>query len=179
MISRVGYPERVSGRIEFINASCGGVPKRSMFEGLITEAGLDGDRQRDLRYHGGPDRAIVLFSLDVIHALQQEGHPIAAGTTGENLTVSGMDWTSLAPGAELQIGEIRLHITSYAAPCETIGPSFLKRDFPRISQKVHPGWSRLCARVLHGGLVRIGDAVALSPKPSALPSPQPSALSPS
>ena len=136
-----------------------------MFEGMITEDGLDGDRQRNLQYHGGRDRAIVLFSLDVIHALQQEGHPIAVGTTGENLTVSGMDWPSLAPGIELQIGDVRLHITSYAAPCETIGPSFLKRNFPRISQKVHPGWSRLCARVLTGGLVRIGDAIDVSPKP--------------
>lgn len=136
-----------------------------MFEGMITEDGLDGDKQRNLQYHGGPDRAIVLFSLDVIHALQQEGHPIATGTTGENLTVSGMDWPSLAPGIELQIGDVRLHITSYAAPCESIGPSFLKRNFPRISQKVHPGWSRLCARVLTGGLVRIGDAIDVSPKP--------------
>ncbi len=153
------------GRIESINASRGGVPKRSMFEGMITEDGLDGDRQRNLQYHGGPDRAIVLFSLDVIHALQQEGHPIAVGTTGENLTTSGMDWPSLAPGTELQIGEVRLHITSYAAPCKTIGPSFLKRNFPRISQKLHPGWSRLCARVLTGGLVRIGDAIEVSPEP--------------
>jgi hypothetical protein len=43
----------MGGRLESINASRGGVPKRSMFEGLITEAGLDGDRQRDPRFHGG------------------------------------------------------------------------------------------------------------------------------
>jgi MOSC domain-containing protein YiiM len=47
----------VGGRVESINASRGGVPKQSMSEALITEAGLDGDRQRDLRFHGGPDRA--------------------------------------------------------------------------------------------------------------------------
>ncbi len=155
------------GRIESINASRGGAPKHSMFEGMITEEGLDGDQQRNLQVHGGPDRAIVLFSLEVIRALQEEGHPIATGTAGENLTVSGLDWPSLVPGTELQIGDVRLHITRYASPCETVGPSFLKRDFARISQKVHPGWSRLCARVITGGLVRIGDPVeqSLSPKP--------------
>jgi MOSC domain-containing protein YiiM len=62
---------------------------------------LDGDKQRNLQHHGGPDRAIVLFSLEVVRALQEEGHPIATGTTGENLTVSGLDWPSLVPGTEL------------------------------------------------------------------------------
>ena len=152
----------MSGRLESINASRGGVPKRSMFEALITEAGLDGDRQRDLRFHGGPDRAIVLFSLDVIRALQQEGHDISPGSTGENLTVSGLDWAAIIPGRELAIGEVRLRITKYTSPCEKIGFAFTACDYTRISQKLHPGWSRLSARVLRGGLVAIGDAVEVS-----------------
>ena len=152
----------MTGRLESINASRGGVPKRSMFEALVTEAGLDGDRQRDLRFHGGPDRAIVLFSLDVITALLREGHPIAAGTTGENLTVSGIDWAAIVPGTELRIGEVRLRIMKYTSPCEKIAPSFLELDYTRISQKLHPGWSRLNARVLAGGLVSIGDAVEIA-----------------
>lgn len=153
----------MAGRLESINASRGGVPKQSMFQALITDAGIDGDRQRDLRFHGGPDRAIVLFSLDAIRALQREGHPIAAGTTGENLTVSGLDWTAIVPGTELAIGEVRLRITNYTSPCAKIGCSFLDDDSTRISQRLHPGWSRLSARVLSGGLVTIGDAVERGP----------------
>ena len=130
-----------------------------MFEGFVTDQGLDGDRQRDLRYHGGPDRAIVLFSLDVIRALQREGHPIAPGTTGENFTVSGLDWNAVVPGRQLQIGEVQLEVTKYTSPCEKIGGSFA--DFTRISQKRHAGWSRVSARVLTGGLVRMGDPVTL------------------
>ena len=149
------------GKVESINTSRGGVPKASAFEALVTEHGLDGDRQRDLRFHGGLDRAVVLYSLDVIHALQQEGHPITVGSTGENLTVAGLDWTAVSPGAELRIGEVRLLITKYVSPCENIGPSFLRQDFTRISEKRHPGWSRVCARVLAGGIVRMGDPVAL------------------
>ena len=151
----------MAGRLESINASRGGVPKRGMFEALVTEAGIDGDKQRDLRFHGGPARAIVLFSLDVVHALQREGHAIAAGTTGENLTVSGIDWTTIVPGSELTIGEVRLRITNYTSPCEKIAFSFVENDYTRISQKLHPGWSRLSARVLAGGLVTIGDAVEI------------------
>jgi MOSC domain-containing protein YiiM len=148
-----------TGRLESINRSRGGVPKVSMLEALITEQGLDGDRQRDLRYHGGPDRAVVLFSLEVIQALQREGHPIGVGTTGENLTVSGIDWTTLAPGTELQVGAVRLAITKYASPCVNISGSFVAGDFTRVSQKGHAGWSRVCARVVAGGVVHVGDPV--------------------
>jgi MOSC domain-containing protein YiiM len=128
---------------------------------LVTEEGIDGDRQQDLRFHGGPDRALVLFSLDVIRALQREGHPIAAGTTGENLTLSGIEWTIVAPGAEMRIGDLHLQITRYTSPCQKIAGSFLDEDFTRISQKVHPGCSRVSARVLAGGIVRMGDPVTL------------------
>jgi MOSC domain-containing protein YiiM len=152
----------VNGRLESINASCGGVPKLPMFEGLVTPSGLDGDRQRDRRFHGGPDRAVVLFSLDVIRALQREGHPIGAGTTGENLTVSGIDWAAVAPGAEIHIGEVYLRITSYTSPCEKIAGSFVAGDFSRVSHKLHAGSSRVSARVLTGGLIRIGDPVSLA-----------------
>ena len=139
------------------------MPKTGVFEALITEHGVDGDRQRDLRFHGGPDRAVVLFSLDVIRALQQEGHPIAPGSTGENLTIAGVDWTTVVPGVELAIGGVRLLITNYASPCEKIASCFLNEDMTRISQKRHPGWSRVCARVLESGIVRIGDPITIAP----------------
>jgi hypothetical protein len=35
-------------------------------------------------------------------------------------------------------------------------------DFSRLSQDDHPGWSRICARVLHGGPIRVGDVVDLA-----------------
>jgi MOSC domain-containing protein YiiM len=151
----------MAGIVESINLSHGGVPKTSALEARVTEYGVSGDHQNDPRYHGGPDRAVVLFSLEVIRALQQEGHPIGVGSTGENLTVSGVDWASLRPGATLQIGEARLQITRYATPCSKIAGSFLKRDFRRIDQTAHPGFSRLCARVLTGGMIRPGDRVIL------------------
>jgi MOSC domain-containing protein YiiM len=149
----------MTGRLESLNVSRGGVPKTSVFEAFVSEEGVDGDRQAHLGIHGGPDRAVVLFSLDVIRVLQAEGHPIAAGTAGENFTVSGLDWPSLGPGDQVQVGAVRLLVTTFAAPCRSIRRSFLAGDIHRVSQDAHPGFSRLTARVLEAGIVRPGDPV--------------------
>lgn len=151
----------ISGRLVSIQISNGGVPKRPV-EGPVevTASGLSGDRQRDLRFHGGPDRAVCLFSQEHIDALRSEGHPIDRGTTGENLTISGLEWGRLVPGARLRVGEVTLEITKPAHPCKNIAGSFADGDFSRLSAKIHPGRGRMYARVLAPGLVRPGDAVA-------------------
>jgi len=149
------------GTLVSINVSNGGVPKRPLECCLITEKGLEGDRQRDLRYHGGPDRAVCLFSEDLIAVLQAEGHPISAGTIGENFTLRGIPWAEMVPGAKLDIGEVRLELTAYAAPCNNIAGSFHRRQIGQVSQQANPGRSRLYARVLKEGTVHVGDPVAL------------------
>lgn len=148
------------GVITSLNVSDGGVPKNSTSEGYVTRHGLTGDRQEDRQHHGGPDRALSLYSLDLIAALRAEGHPIAPGTTGENVTLGGLRWERLAPGTRLLLGDnVTVEITAYAPPCQTIRNSFLDQRFARIAQKKHPGWSRLYARVLTEGLIRVGDPV--------------------
>jgi len=149
----------MEGRVHSINTSDGGVPKLPRTSVGVRKTGLDGDRQRDLEYHGGPDRAVSLFSLELIEALRAEGHPIAAGTIGENLTLAGLDWPALAPGMRLEIGEVSLELTSHAAPCRNIAGSFSDRVFTRVADKAHPGWSRFYARVLKEGTLRVGDRV--------------------
>jgi MOSC domain-containing protein YiiM len=150
-----------AGRIVSINVSSGGVPKTATPEATITEAGIEGDRHTQRRFHGGPDRAITLFSAERIASLQAEGHPIAAGTTGENLTVSGLDWELVVPGARIEIGGVRLEITKYTTPCATIKCSLRDGDIARMAQKANPGWSRVCAKVLTAGVVRVGDPVVV------------------
>lgn len=149
------------GSVVSINRSNGGVPKLPVSECLVTESGLDGDRHRDLQFHGGPIRAVCLYSLEIIQALQREGHPIAPGTIGENLTVSGLDWTQMVPDVELDVGEVQLQLTKFVTPCANIAGSFIGGDFSRVAQKVNPGWSRVCARVARGGIVKVGDSVTL------------------
>jgi MOSC domain-containing protein YiiM len=149
------------GLLVSINRSDGGVPKLPVAQCEVSAGGLEGDRQRDLHFHGGPNRAVSLFSFERIRALQGEGHPIDVGTTGENLTVSGLDWDEIMPGATLRIGELVLEVTAYAHPCANIAGSFADRAFVRMSQKKHPGWSRVYARVCRPGAVRVGESVEI------------------
>jgi MOSC domain-containing protein YiiM len=148
-----------AGILRSINVSDGGVPKLPRDSAVVERGGIVGDRQRDLRIHGGPDRAISLYSLDLIEQLRAEGHPIEPGSIGENLTIAGVDWSLMVPGAQLDVGEVRLWLTKYAHPCRNITGSFRDADSTRVSHNLHPGWSRLYARVLQPGTVTVGDEV--------------------
>jgi MOSC domain-containing protein YiiM len=152
---------RPTGTVESINVSDGGVPKRPRPAAHVGVGGVQDDRQREQHIHGGPSRAVSIYSLERLQALRVEGHPIAPGTTGENLTLAGLPWERIQPGVRLAIGDVLLEVTSPAHPCKTIARSFSGGDFKRISDKLHPGWSRFYARVLREGDVHVGDRVSL------------------
>ena len=154
-----------NGLIFSVNVSRGGVPKLPVTEAMVTVNGLDGDKQRNLKHHGGPDRAVCIYSIERILALQGEGHPIGTGTAGENLTLSGIDWDNVLPEGMLEVGDALLEIVSFTPPCRTIRDSFTDEKFSRLSQKHFPGWSRVYARVLREGIVREGDAAVLAVLP--------------
>ncbi len=151
----------MTGTVHAINTSHGGVPKRPVDEAWIDASGVDNDWQEDRKHHGGPDRAVCLYSLELIDALAREGHPIFPGSTGENITVTGVEWERVKPGDRIHVGAVELEVTDYTAPCKTIADSFIARRYKRISQKLHPGWSRVYARVLRPGRVSVGDAVTV------------------
>ena len=150
----------VAGRVHSLNVSGGGVPKRPVSEAYVTKNGLRGDVQGDLRYHGGPERAVSLFSLEVIERLRVEGHAIAPGTPGENVTIAGLAWALVVPGARLEFeGGVVLEVASYCVPCGKIRGSFAEGKTQRINQEDHPGESRVYARVVAEGEVREGEPV--------------------
>lgn len=152
------------GTVEQISLSNGGVPKLSVDVAEVSREGIAGDAHRDKKNHGGPDRALCLFSLEVIEALRSEGHPIAPGTVGENLTVSGLDWSTVLPGSRYRAGEVELEITGYTSPCKNIAESFVDGEFVRISSKLHLGESRVYARILKPGLIKTGDMITELPR---------------
>ena len=152
----------MKGHIFQINASDGGVPKLAIAAAHVSAEGLTSDRQRNRRHHGGPERALCLYSLEHILALQEEGHPIYPGAIGENVTVAGLDWNLLVAGARLHLGEtVEVAITTYTLPCSNIAAAFADGNMNRVSQKKHPGWSRLYARVLQPGRIGVGDPVSV------------------
>lgn len=156
------------GVVYRIQASNGGVPKRAIDEGRITRGGLEGDTHAKPGIHGGPDQALCLYSLEWIEAIAREGHPISPGSTGENLTLRGIDWAGLSPGARLRLGrDVVVQVTGFAAPCRTIAGSFADGRYGRIAQTRSPGRSRLYARVLAEGTIRPGDPVVVESAASA------------
>lgn len=149
-------------RIFQINTSPGGVPKLARQEALVTQFGIVGDEHNFPEIHGGPNKALCLFSLERILELQAEGHPIYPGAAGENLTLAGLNWDEIVPGVRLAMGnEVSVEITSYTSPCNSMPPFFIDGDYTRISQKVHPGYSRVYAKVLREGRLIIGQPVGL------------------
>jgi len=152
----------VNGRVVQLSVSPGGVPKTPVPLARVTTAGLEGDGHRDMDNHGGPERAVCLFALEQIRALQAEGHPVVPGALGENVTIEGIEWSRVVPGSRLQLGDaVTLEITRYTSPCINIRPAFAHGEYSRVSEKRHPGWSRVYARVVVPGTVRSGDVVRL------------------
>jgi MOSC domain-containing protein YiiM len=151
------------GRVVQLNASDGGVPKRAVTRATIDRKGVAGDRQADRNHHGRPLQALSIWSAEVIDALRAEGHSVDAGAAGENVTVSGIDWTTIRPGVRLQIGDVRAEISAFATPCAKNAQWFSDRDFKRIDHDRRPGWSRAYAWVLAPGEVAPGDPVIVEP----------------
>ena len=152
----------MNGKIVQISVSPGGVPKTAVPDAKVGGLGLEGDAHRNRQVHGGPERAVCLYSMEMIQALRAEGHDVVPGAIGENVTLEGLDWAGLVPGSHLLLGEsVLLQITSYTSPCANIIRSFREGYFGRVSQKRHPGWSRVYARVLIEGTIRGGDSARL------------------
>jgi MOSC domain-containing protein YiiM len=149
------------GTVHQINTSKGGVPKLPVEHAVIGDRGVIGDEQADKVHHGHPDQALCLFSLEVIERFRSEGHPIDPGSAGENVTVSGIDWGEVVPGRRMTIGPVEIEITHYATPCSKNARWFAEGRYNRMHESLHPGESRVYARVLAGGAIRSGDTVAL------------------
>jgi MOSC domain-containing protein YiiM len=147
-------------RIFQLAISPGGVPKLPLREAHCGALGLDGDGHAHPKIHGGPERALCLYSVEVITALQAEGHPIWPGSAGENVTLTGVDWTTLAIGQRYALGDgVILELTRPTEPCKNIGASFVERNFRRIDHAKQPGWSRWYAKIEREGLLRVGQPV--------------------
>ena len=139
----------------------GGVPKHPVDSLEIHREGCVGDKQNDLKHHGGPRRAVCLLERRVMERLNAEGHPIQPGSTGENILVDNLPEESMAVGAILAVGEVVLTITGDAVPCKTIRASFTGGTFNELSHKRCAGQTRWYASVIKPGTVHVGDEVRL------------------
>jgi len=159
----------MTGTILQINISPGGVPKRPVFEAMLTPAGVQGDAWAHPRIHGGPLKAVLLICAEVIDELRAAGYPVFYGALGENFTVRGLDPRQLRPGQRFRAGAAVIELTSVRIPCETLdvyGPSIKAAIFDKAvkaGDTSSPLWARsgMYAAVVSGGMVRPNDIITL------------------
>jgi MOSC domain-containing protein YiiM len=155
---------RSTGVVAGLFASGGGVPKQPIAEAVVGYRGVDGDRQATRQHHGRVWQALCLWSADVVDRLRGEGHPIALGNAGENVSISGIDWPSLRPGTRIGIGDgVLVEVSAYATPCKKNAGWFLGGDFDRMNHDRERGVSRVYASVLRDGTIRPNDPVIVEP----------------
>jgi MOSC domain-containing protein YiiM len=77
------------------------------------------------------------------------------GTIKENLTVEGLRVMRLEPGTRLRVGSALLELTSVCEPC------FRMDEIRAGLKQALEGRRGMNSRVLQGGLIRVGDPIAV------------------
>ncbi len=158
---------RQSGSLAQISSSTGGVPKTAVERAEIGIRGVAGDVQQSRVHHGRPWQALCLWSAEVIDAFAADGHPIAYGSCGENLTLAGLDWSTMRGGTIIDVGSgpsaVRIQLSAPAEPCSKNSSFFLNSDINLMDHDRNPGHSRWYASVLRPGTISAGAPVTVSP----------------
>ena len=159
------------GSLSQINISDGGLPKLAVEGPLeLTRTGVPGDRQRNLKYHGGPDKAVLMIASEVVDALAAKGFTVGYGSMGENLTVSGLDPANWRAGQRYRVGQdAEIELTTLRAPCANLysyGKQIGKQLYDnaaRAGDIASPVWARggFYARVVRPGWIGPGAPVVL------------------
>jgi MOSC domain-containing protein YiiM len=155
-------PDTQVGRVLQLSTSMGGVPKTPREVVDITYSGVRGDVQGSRQHHGRPWQALCIWSREVIDAFAAEGHNLAPGHAGENITVEGLRWEDVRPGVRLRMGNVLAEVWAFAVPCHHQAQWFADADFSRLHHDNGPV-SRVYALVLETGRVTVGDAIVLEP----------------
>lgn len=154
------YGPSAVGTVTALFRSDGGVPKAPVEAVEVGWLGVAGDRQADRQHHGRPFQAVCLWSHEVIDSFRAEGHPLAPGLAGENVTIAGLPWERVQPGVLLRIGDVLLEMSSHSIPCHKNADWFLDRDFNAMHHRNGPR-SRMYGTVLEPGRIGVGDPALL------------------
>lgn len=123
----------------------------------VGKLGLEGDQQADLAVHGGPDKAVYVYSAEHYPWWNEQlpGVALPFGAFGENLTVAGLNDNEVHLGDEYRAGTARLLAIQPRLPCFKLGlrfddPGMVKRFALSLRLGVY-------FRVLEPGRVRRFD----------------------
>lgn len=127
--------------------------------------GLEGDAQVDRKHHGGPDRALNVYSADHFAdwRVRLDLPDLHFGAFGENLTVSGLDERTVCIGDIFAVGAAQVQVTQPREPCWKLARKLNVKDLVAQVQRLgRTGWYM---RVLREGAVEAGLPFALVSRP--------------
>jgi MOSC domain-containing protein YiiM len=136
---------------------------------MVRRDGLVGDSVCDLKFHGGPDRAVYAFAREDLDHWQAElGRPVPDGLFGENLTTSGLDVTGALLGERWRVGSALVEVATVRTACRVFA-SWLALNghdetawIRRFTAHGRPG---AYLRVLEEGMVERGDRLGVVHRP--------------
>jgi MOSC domain-containing protein YiiM len=122
----------------------------------LTPEGLEGDQPADTQHHGGPDKAVLLYSACHYPSWHSEYPqlPLGPGAFGENWTVDDLSETDVCIGDIYAIGDALVQVSQPRIPCWKISRRWRTEGLTeRVRETGRTGWH---VRVLRGGTVRSG-----------------------
>ncbi len=146
-----------------------GIYKTPVQDAELTEQGIQGDYIGNLRYHGGEDQAVYIYTTeDYDWWIDTLGRELPPGTFGENLTLSGFESASLHVGDRILIGDttletapMMLEVTAPRIPCSTLSTRMEISNFVKhFAVAERPG---AYCRVLETGAIHTGQDISLQP----------------
>ncbi|MDM5190137.1 MOSC domain-containing protein [Bacillus sp. DX4.1] len=137
-----------------------GICKQLTEEAFLSKDGFRGDGVADLRFHGGPDRAVCVYPHEHYALWEQEFQTtLPSSTFGENITVTNMLEHDVFIGDTYQLGDAIIQVTQGRVPCSTISKRLsIPGILPRI---VETGYTGYLCRVLQEGIVRKDSQIQL------------------
>ena len=120
---------------------------------------LDGDRQADLRVHGGPDKAVYAYPSEYYELWSRERPEldVGPGAFGENLTIEGLLDSDVSVGDRFRVGTAELVVTQPRLPCFKLGLKLGRDEF--VTEFFDRGLLGFYLAVVREGAVAAGDPI--------------------
>lgn len=126
----------------------------------LDEHGLAGDKQADVRAHGGPDKAVCVYASE--HYAFWENHlgtALEPAAFGENFTTAGLVETEMCIGDIYAVGGARVQVSQPRSPCFRLAAIHNRPEL--INEVAETGFTGFYLRCLSPGLVAAGDSLTL------------------
>ncbi len=161
--------------MNLISVNCG-IPRQVVWHGMnvttaifkepvegrvaLRKLNLDGDRQADLKVHGGAEKAVYCYPVEHYDYWKAElGRELPLGMFGENFTIDGLLEDDIHIGDRFSIGSAEVVVTQPRLPCYKLGVRFESDEMVKRFLAAHRTGFYLA--VTREGEVGAGDEIKM------------------